>query len=191
LRNKPVTNLESPLYEVKYLGKGKIGDTAVTILIIFTGILTLSVPLYTKSKLSPLNDMIFYFVIIVPIVILIALFGLIFWHIWPKYVRFYNRYLEFIDRDAGPITSRKPVIVDYKDIINVEKTFDEDELLVYSKDFERTHGHQNIDLNGMTHMQKIEIIAQFQMRNIPIEKDSRMTMGQIIEIMEDDKSKEK
>ena len=137
MRNKPVTSPESALYEVKYLGKGKIGDTAITIVIIFTGIFTLGMPLYIKSKLSSLNDMIFYFVIIIPIVILIVLFGLIFWHVWPKYVRFYTTYLEFIDRDAGPITSMEPVIVDYKDVINVEKTINEDELLVYSKDFKK------------------------------------------------------
>ena len=182
MNNKAETNSEPFLYEAKYLGRGKVIDLFGAILLFFTAPLRLCLAVFFKSRPST-SDLIWWELLTLPLAIMINIFALRVWPIWPRYVRFYNDLLEFIEADAGPIASRKPVTVSYEDIINVEKTVDEDKLLVYSKDFEKTHDHRDIDLNGMTGLQKQEIIARFQKRNIRIEKDTRMTWRQIEAIM--------
>ena len=180
--NKPETNSEIPLYEAKYIGRGKTIDLFGAILLLFTAPFIISLALFFKSRPS-ISDLIWWELLTLSLAIMINILALRIWPVWPRYVRFYTTHLEFIEADAGPIASRKPVTVNYKNIINIETTVDNDELLVYSKDFEKNHGHHDIDLNGMTKNQKNGIISQFQERKIPIEKDSRMTWKQIEVIM--------
>ncbi len=183
---------EKILLEIKYLGRGKKADVIGSIFVIFAGIMIPGVLLPSIGINHIIEGgwdwhlMEIFIFVLFPI--LVILFGLRLWPIWPRFIRFSSNSLTFIDSDIGPVTRKIPYEVKWNDILRIEGEFDNKLLLVYSKELKDEQiSHKDIDLSGLTAAQMLKVINTLKEKGISIEKSSRITFSQLIEMMDNAK----
>jgi hypothetical protein len=181
-----MNNNKFPL-EIKYLGRGKKVDLFISILIIITGII---LPVYLLLHIGDThileggnNSEIFgFFMVIIALPIMLILFGLMNWHVWPRFIRFSSDRLTFVDARTGPLFRIKPYEVKWEDIVCIETEFNNDLLLVYSKELKDEQvPHKDIDLTGLTDSQTSKILKILKGQNVSIGKSSRISLSDAIE----------